>query len=33
MVSGNRSHDNIVYKMFALDLLCNAWSYYCSFIM
>jgi hypothetical protein len=33
MVSGKWSHDNIVYKMFALDLLHNAWSYYCSFIM
>jgi hypothetical protein len=33
MVSGNWSYDNIVYKMFAIDLLHKAWSYYYGYIM
>jgi hypothetical protein len=33
MVSENWPHDNIVYKMFAVDLLHNAWSYYYGCIM
>ena len=33
MVSGKWSHDNIVYKMFAIDLLRNACSCYWGYIM